>query len=112
MTSRRIARRIALSRCHQNTCIDAESGETLATKDMHYRVQFFPVRRVAARAWLVPGKLEPTVGDRRHGASAAGVRPSPSRGGARRVVSGFPAVLPLSIPSSLATKEKTLKEPA
>jgi hypothetical protein len=112
MTSRRIARRIALSRCHQNTCVDAESGEILATKDMHYPVQFFPVRRVAAQAWLVPGKLEPTVGERRYGASAAGVRPSPSRGGARRVVLCCSVLPPLSIPFSLATKETTLKEPA
>jgi hypothetical protein len=112
MTRRRIARRVALSKCHQNTCITATSCETLATKDMHYPVQCFSVRREAGRAWIVSGELGPTVGESWHGARMAGVRSSPSRGGGRRVVSGFSVLLSLSLPSTLVTKEATRKESA
>lgn len=42
MDSRRIARRVVLSKRHQNTRVQAANSERLATKDMHYQVQLFP----------------------------------------------------------------------
>lgn len=106
MRRRRVARRVALSKRHRNTCVNAAKGETLATKDMHCIVQFFPTPGSAGGLRDSLAEQVLAVGEKGRGAVVAGVWRSPTRRVARRVAWATAPVLPLLPLSALATKQK------
>jgi hypothetical protein len=111
MSRCRVARRVVSVNRRQNACVSAENGVTLATKDMHCSVQLFSIRGVAAKRLVVLVGRRVAVSTSGRGDGAAGVRLL-GHGGARRAALGNVRLATPCIYSSLATKEKTVKEMA